>query len=382
MSVQQSIENISNLAKSLNQMFYERQDEVRILLLALCSKEHVFMLGEAGVSKSLLVKAIAESLESSYFESLLCKDSKADQLFGPFKISDLKKDERNRNTKGMLTESEIVFLDECFKANSTILNNLLKIMNEKEFYNNGQWNDIPLKSLFGASNELPQDQSLKALYDRFLFRKNVSSIQKQNNFASLMKSSIDIKSLPKVKYEDFENVYNASKTVEDCDKVIGALYRIKKDLNITSDRKCLKAYKAMKVAAVLSGRDKVSVKDLLILQHIFWDKPQDIAEVSAKIAQFVGSKVKDAVSLVQRFLSQLGLDISLASDSDQCIAKIKALGKTENMSLLASVRKDCSNIEAELQALADEDDDCIEIHEQYKDYWKAFQTALKSSIGI
>ena len=76
MSVQQSIDNISNLAKSLNSMFYERQDEVRILLLALCSKEHVFLLGEAGVGKSLIVEAIAKSMDNRYFDILLGKDSK------------------------------------------------------------------------------------------------------------------------------------------------------------------------------------------------------------------------------------------------------------------------------------------------------------------
>lgn len=382
MSVKQSIENISNLAKVLNQTFYERQDEVRILLLALCAKEHVFFLGKAGVAKSMIIEAIAKSTDCSYFESLLCKDSKADQLFGPFKISDLKKDMRNRNTKDMMPEADLVFLDECFKANSTVLNNLLKIMNEKKFYNNGTWNDIPLKSLFGASNELPQDKSLKALYDRFLFRKEVVNINKSANFASLMKSKIDLSNIPKVTFSDFDAVYKAAQEVEDCDKTITALFNIKKQLGITSDRKCLKAYKAMKVAAVLSGRDKVNQKDLMILRHIFWDKPEEETEVSACIGKFVGSKVKDAIALTQKFTNALGIDPSLMQDSEALISKIESLGTEENTQMLTGVRRSCAGIELELKLLSEEDADCIDIYENYCDYWRTLKKSLQKAIGL
>ncbi|MGI9554825.1 MAG: AAA family ATPase [Vampirovibrionia bacterium] len=382
MSIEQSVKNISDLAKSLNETFYERQEEVRILLLALCAREHVFFLGKAGVAKSMIIEAISKSTDCSYFESLLCKDSKADQLFGPFKISDLKKDMRNRNTDNMLPEAQLVFLDECFKANSTVLNNLLKIMNEKKFYNNGQWNDLPLKSLFGASNELPQDKSLKALYDRFLFRKEVKSIHSGKNFLSLMKSNISLNSLPKVSWKDFDSIYEASKTVKDCDKVIESLYKIKKQIGITSDRKCLKAYRAMKVAAVLSGRDKVCQKDLMILRHIFWDTPSEEAEVTAAVGAFVGSKVKDALSLVGRFLSELGLDPNLVKDSEDVIKAIKKLANESNVSILSNARRSCSSFQEELDLMAEEDDDCSEIAGSFSDYWQELQNSLKSAIGL
>jgi len=382
MPLQESINNINSLGKSLNSMFYERQEEIKILLLALCSKENVFFLGKAGVSKSLLIEAVSHSLDSTYFSSLLCKDSKADQLFGPFKISDLKKDQRNRNTNNMLPEAEIVFLDEIFKANSTILNNLLKCTNEKQFYNNGKWNDIPLKSLFGASNELPQDKSLKALYDRFLFRKEVKSIGRKKNFIDLMKEQPNIEDLPKISFEDFDQVYQASKQIEDCSRVIEAFYNIKNDLKITSDRRCVKAYRAMKVSAVLGGRSKVTPKDLMILQHILWDEPNEHTEVCAKIAEHVGSRIRDAVALSQKLLLELGLDPNVITNYDEAVKQIKMLGVPENTSLLSKARRSCANIEKELEEMANEDEDIIEIYEQYRDLWAVFQDSLKKSIGL
>lgn len=47
--------------------------------------------------------------------------------------------------------------------------------------------DVPLFSVFGASNELPEeDESLEALYDRFLFRYSVDYIQHEENLEALI----------------------------------------------------------------------------------------------------------------------------------------------------------------------------------------------------
>ena len=70
----------------------------------------------------------------------------------------------------MLPEAEIVFLDEIFKSNSAILNSLLTILNERKFANGSKVQDVPLLSMFAASNEVPNDDNLAAIFDRFLLR--------------------------------------------------------------------------------------------------------------------------------------------------------------------------------------------------------------------
>ena len=71
----------------------------------------------------------------------------------------------------MLPASEIVFLDEVFKSNSAILNSkLLTLLNERRYSSGGVVIKAPLLSCFGASNEVPTDETLTAIFDRFLLR--------------------------------------------------------------------------------------------------------------------------------------------------------------------------------------------------------------------
>ena len=70
----------------------------------------------------------------------------------------------------MLPDAEIVFLDEIFKSNSAILNSLLSILNERRFFTGSASIQVPLSSLYGATNEIPNDDALGAIFDRFLVR--------------------------------------------------------------------------------------------------------------------------------------------------------------------------------------------------------------------
>src|SRR5438034_67658 len=64
----------------------------------------------------------------------------------------------------------IVCLDEFFKSNSAILNALLTLLNERRYTSGGVVMKCPLLSCFGASNEVPTDETLTAIFDRFLLR--------------------------------------------------------------------------------------------------------------------------------------------------------------------------------------------------------------------
>ena len=80
-------------------------------------------------------------------------------------------------TTGMLPEAEFVFLDELFNANSAILNNLLSVLNERVYRRGAQVHQLPVLSVFSASNHLPEDDALRALFDRFLLRCHVDNLQ-------------------------------------------------------------------------------------------------------------------------------------------------------------------------------------------------------------
>src|SRR5438046_8478810 len=175
------------LQQEMEAHLFERREELEGLLLALLSRQHLLLIGPKGSAKSLMIRLLASSIDGAkYFERLLTRFTLPDELFGPVSISALKKDRFSRLTRGYLPEAHFAFLDEIWKANSSILNSLLSLINERLFYNDGEVLQCPLETLMGASAELPQEDALSALYDRFLLRYQVKYIAEDGHLLEMM----------------------------------------------------------------------------------------------------------------------------------------------------------------------------------------------------
>ena len=138
--------------------------------MALVAGEHMLIVGPPGTAKSALVRHLARLVDARYFEYLLTRFSEPNELFGPVDIKAFREGSYVRRTEAMLPEAEIVFLDEIFKSNSAILNSLLSVLNERRFFTGSASIKVPLSSLYGATNEIPNDEELAAMFDRFLVR--------------------------------------------------------------------------------------------------------------------------------------------------------------------------------------------------------------------
>src|SRR5438132_3528959 len=163
----------------LKSRFVERDEVVDLIALALASGEHLFLYGPPGTAKSALIRAFAQSVRGSYFEYMLTRFSEPNEIFGPIDIAKLREGSVVTVTSGMLPEAEFVFLDELFNANSAILNNLLTVLNERVYRRGAEVHRLPLLSLFSASNHLPEDEALRALFDRFLVRCHVANLKRE-----------------------------------------------------------------------------------------------------------------------------------------------------------------------------------------------------------
>lgn len=108
-----------------------------------------------------------------------------EELFGPYALSALERDEYVRQVDGYLPTAHVAFLDEIFKAGSATLNSLLSILNERIFHNGNAILSCPLITLIGASNERPEGPALEALADRFLIRVLVAPLSAEG-FAALI----------------------------------------------------------------------------------------------------------------------------------------------------------------------------------------------------
>lgn len=161
---------ISFLRNKLNNLFADREREVEAALASLFSGEPAILVSPPGTAKTKLIETLSRMLDSRYFYYLLTKYTEPDELIGPVDVVSLRKGKYVRVTKGRLPDSEIVFLDEIFRASSAIRNFLLDIILYKRIYNGSEYQKAPILTIFTASNEVSLESEDAALYDRFTIR--------------------------------------------------------------------------------------------------------------------------------------------------------------------------------------------------------------------
>ena len=108
---------------------------------------------------------------------MLTRFTEPSEIIGAIDIKELREGRYIRRKEGKLPTARLVFLDEIFKSNSAILNILLTIINEKKFYQEGKPEPVPLRVLFAATNEIPEQGELAALKDRFVLKVQSRSVQ-------------------------------------------------------------------------------------------------------------------------------------------------------------------------------------------------------------
>jgi len=320
---------LQNAIKVMQEGLIERDTEVRLLLLAAMSSEHILLIGPPGTAKSEVGRRLNKLISGTYFERLLTRFSVPEELFGPLSMRALEDDKYVRQTRGYLPEAEVAFIDEIFKANSAILNTLLTLVNERLFDNGSTRVRVPLLTAVAASNELPESEELDALYDRFLVRRAVrqvsaagvgqmlqyhsaSSSQESDNSGSDNEAErgsiaadmrLTREDIRRCRDEAVSRVYVTPAVIQMVTDLRTYLQEKMEPPVYVSDRRLVKSVQLLQVAAYCNGRDTVTEYDALLLQHVLWQRP----EQSDRIADWVIAQlsVDDGLKQVQYLLSGL-----------------------------------------------------------------------------
>src|SRR5215212_6226461 len=174
---------INRFRESLGRFFVNKQEIIDLMCVAAVAQEPLLLVGPPGTAKSDLVLKFKDALgvsEADYFEYMLTRFTEPSEIIGAIDIGRLREGSYIRRKQGKLPTARIAFLDEIFKSNSAILNILLTIINEKKFYQDGMPQPVPLKVLFAATNELPEQGELAALKDRFVLKAESRSVQEEH----------------------------------------------------------------------------------------------------------------------------------------------------------------------------------------------------------
>ena len=285
-------------ARRLEAQFLGKEEIIRLLFISAVAGEHMVMVGPPGTAKSALVRAFADTIDASYYDYLLTRFTEPNEIFGPVDIQAFRQGNYRRRIEGMLPEAEIAFMDEIFKANSAILNSLLGVLNSRRFSHGNTTISVPLISMFAASNEVPNDDALSALFDRFLLRARVEYLDSYQFRGLLQKgAALEAASLadqasggankPKAMIGARELVAVQSqfgRLLQAMDEEFlatykGLVFQIRSEGINLSDRRVVKMLKLFAASAVFDGREQVNDADFFILRHV-WNTPeqQDILQ--------------------------------------------------------------------------------------------------------
>jgi MoxR-like ATPase len=307
--------NLNLLAREMERRLVGRKRVIRTMVVGLIAGHHTCLLGDPGTAKSYTARMFAAGLgycpekRGDYFELLLTKQTKDIEVLGAWKLQDVKKDEWNRKVENKLPAAYVALLDEIFKCNSGILNGLLTLLNEGLLHQDGGAYHSNLRAIVGCSNEMPnEDDNLEALWDRFLFRHEVTSVSNSmrgyKNLKKLKREMQEGKIGPMAKcasIEDAQVAGEAAKKVNMTDGVDSALFAMIKDLRQNgipvSDRKLNQIEDALKAHAWLDGSGVVSVMHFDILRDVLWNSPDQKKLVGDIVDKHCVSPVKEAATV-------------------------------------------------------------------------------------
>jgi MoxR-like ATPase len=283
------VDKLTAVLAHLKTTFVGKDDIIDLMGICLAGRENLFLLGPPGTAKSAMVRGLANLLHGKTFEYLLTRFTEPNELFGPFDIRKLREGELVTNTEGMLPEANLIFLDELLNANSAILNSLLLVLNERIFRRGRETRALPALMIVGASNHLPEDEALQALFDRFLLRVRCDYVDpallSQVLQAGWQMERAAAPVTPMIAYDELAALQNLTSQV-DLQPIIPVYLDLIRQLRQAgvpvSDRRAVKLQRLIAASALLCKRTTAIVTDLWVLRYI-WDTEEQIELITGMV---------------------------------------------------------------------------------------------------
>ena len=299
------LEKVNAIRKFINSRVFEREIETDSALMTVMSGQSCLLLGDAGAAKTQHVQILSELLGLRLFDILMSESTKPDSIFGPTDVPALTQGIQRNKVEGYAPTAELIFFDEIFKANGVVLNPLLMLINE-HLYRNGDDGVLkcPTMAVFAASNEIPTDQAMRPIYDRFLIRHNVSYMKSPRSIDNMFTNILDRKVVEKpeaLTKADVDTLRRYTQMINFPKEMQEMVVKIRDQVQqstgvIVSDRRLGKTLRVIQAHALLNRRSSVDTVDLEMLAHMFWDVPENTRKVASIVNATTGSITGDYVN--------------------------------------------------------------------------------------
>lgn len=291
-------------------------DHVKMaLLLGIISREHIYIEGPPGTAKTMLAEIISSVAQLNFFFYQLHRDTRLSELIGDLVISKEQTDDgeliKQKIVKGGILKSEICLLDDISRAPGESLNVLLRILNERKFFNES----IPLMTAIATSNPTADEYYNEPLdpanLDRFVLQIKAMGISYGKNWDDARKvielyskKSLNEEIPASVSRDILDDYYNKFDKIDIPPVVQEGLtnfiiiliedYGLNETNSLISDRTFfVKSLKILRAHAIIAGREACTMDDLQALKYMTAFRiPEDVYDQLDIILQNLDRKKK------------------------------------------------------------------------------------------
>ncbi len=314
MSAQEFKRNFDLMAENIESVIKGKSDVVRLALVAIMCEGHVLFEDLPGTGKSMLARAIAQSMNAKDSRVQCTPDMLPGDITGS-SILDQKKGEFEFRPGPVF--ANILLADEINRATPKTQSSLLEAMAERRVSADGTTYDLP-RPFFVLATQNPVEQAgtfplPEAQLDRFLFKLSMGYMSRESELEVMFDNSINlsIDDLgPVIEPETVTAMIRYASTIEVSNEVglyiVDLVHATRSDPAVAvggSPRASIALLKASRVLAASDGREFVYPDDVRavmpsVLAHRVILNPDALlrGESDKAVLERVAAQVKPPVS--------------------------------------------------------------------------------------
>jgi MoxR-like ATPase len=258
-----------------------------------------------------LLLHVLDSAPEDFFDTLVFKETPADDILGPRDVMAMKRGEVMRLVAGYLPTSVVAYLDEFFKSSPTLANAILDIMAQRKLKVGRTIIDCSQQlCIYASSNELPDREDMQPVRDRFGLTKFVQPVRSPEGRKAVMRiqdeyqasaRNVDLSDAPRISLDDVRQIRTEVQRIILPDAVIESMATAQERWAQKgfdpSQRRVGQMLMAIKARAWTRGDGHATTDDMIVTQHMAWNHPDHAEPAREVVLEFANVFARKAARM-------------------------------------------------------------------------------------
>jgi len=333
--------------------------EIEATLFSLFSGESMIVVGPPGTAKTSLLQDMSSMISNAnFFHICLSPYTEPDELLGPVDIKAYREEGVLRRVMdGYLPTAHIAFFDEVFRSSSAVRSLLLDVMMYRRIRDGGRFIQVPLLSLFSASNSVSLEEDDRAFYDRLIIRVFQRQRELEDVLVRIIDAGIRLETEKLEPVADIETVKRMQREVikemqgfsADARRSLAHLVVLAREEGLQISRR--RAVKTLKVASAIKvsrkGDEITSIMEAASLT--FPETEEDLPRIQKCLSEIVPPREREIMQAIR----------TMDAEASKFLQRIEAyregrLGETERTELLRQAKEFGTQVYERAKKMSDE----------------------------